>query len=59
MRKISSKCKQCRREGNKLFLKGDRCQSTKCAMVKRNYKPGVHGPKKAMSKMSAYGKQLR
>ena len=59
MRKISSKCKQCRREGNKLFLKGDRCQSTKCAMVKRSYKPGIHGPKKAMSKMSAYGKQLR
>lgn len=59
MRKVTSKCKQCRREGVKLFLKGERCKSAKCAMVKKNYKPGVHGPKKAMSKMSAYGKQLR
>jgi len=59
MRKISSKCKLCRREGVKLFLKGERCKSAKCAMVKKNYKPGVHGPKKAMTKMSAYGKQLR
>lgn len=59
MRKISSKCKLCRREGVKLFLKGERCKSAKCAMVKKNYKPGVHGPKKTMSKMSAYGKQLR
>lgn len=59
MRKITSKCKQCRREGVKLFLKGDRCNSAKCGMVKKNYKPGVHGPKKSMSKMSAYCKQLR
>jgi small subunit ribosomal protein S4 len=59
MRKVTSKCKQCRREGVKLFLKGERCKTAKCAMVKKNYKPGVHGPKKAMSKMSAYGKQLR
>ncbi|MCD4704751.1 hypothetical protein K8R66_01610 [bacterium] len=59
MRKISSKCKLCRREGQKLFLKGERCNSPKCAMVKKNYKPGLHGPKKMMYKMSAYGKQLR
>ena len=59
MRKISSQCKLCRREGQKLFLKGERCSSPKCAMVKRNYKPGLHGPKKTMSKMSTYGKQLR
>lgn len=59
MRKINSQCKKCRREGVKLFLKGERCQSPKCAMVKRNYLPGVHGPKKSMSKTSTYGKQLR
>ena len=59
MRKVSSKCKQCRREGAKLFLKGERCKSAKCAMIKKNYKPGVHGPKRAMTKLSAYGKQLR
>ncbi len=59
MKKISSKCKLCRREGQKLFLKGERCTSAKCAMVKKNYKPGLHGPKKTHSKMSAYGKQLR
>ncbi len=59
MRKINSKCRQCRREGIKLFLKGEKCLSTKCAMIKRNYAPGVHGPKKTMSKASTYSKQLR
>ena len=59
MNKTSSLCKKCRREATKLFLKGDRCKSTKCAMVKRNYLPGVHGPKKMMSKASTYAKQLR
>ena len=59
MRKISSKCKLCRREGEKLFLKGERCNSPKCAMVKKNYQPGFHGPKKRMKKASAYGQQLR
>ncbi|MDD3284495.1 MAG: 30S ribosomal protein S4 [Patescibacteria group bacterium] len=59
MRKISSKCKLCRAEGQKLLLKGERCMSSKCAMIKKNYKPGVHGPKKSMTKLSAYGKQLR
>lgn len=42
---LESKCRQCRRIGEKLFLKGERCNSTKCAMVKRNYPPGFHGPK--------------
>lgn len=59
MRKISSKCKLCRIEGQKLFLKGERCNTPKCAMVKKNYKPGFHGPKKQMKRTSAYGQQLR
>ena len=59
MRKISSQCKLCRREGEKLFLKGERCNSPKCAMVKKNYQPGFHGPKSRMKKASAYGQQLR
>jgi small subunit ribosomal protein S4 len=44
-RPIDSKCKLCRRAGDKLFLKGERCASAKCAIVKRNYPPGLHGPK--------------
>jgi len=39
---IGSVCKLCRREGEKLFLKGARCESAKCAIVKRNYQPGMH-----------------
>jgi small subunit ribosomal protein S4 len=54
---MGSKCKRCRRASEKLFLKGDRCNSTKCAIVRRPYAPGVHG--KSMSKgLSEYGKQL-
>ena len=59
MKKISSQCKLCRREGEKLFLKGERCTSPKCAMVKKNYQPGFHGPKSRPKKLSAYGQQLR
>jgi small subunit ribosomal protein S4 len=55
---IGSKCKICRREGEKLMLKGDRCNSPKCAMVKRNYPPGVHGPK-GRGRQSGYCLQLR
>lgn len=51
-------CKQCRREGEKLFLKGERCYSQKCAIVRRNYPPGVHG-NKGRPRMSGYGLQLR
>ena len=54
---LDSKCKQCRRIGEKLFLKGERCFSTKCAMVKRNYPPGPHGPK-GRKRLSDYGLQL-
>ena len=50
-------CKLCRREGMKLFLKGDRCFTLKCAIEKRNYPPGEHGQRR--SKPSEYGLQLR
>ena len=50
-------CRICRREGQKLFLKGSRCYSDKCSVSRRNYAPGQHGQKKA--KLSEYGTQLR
>ena len=50
-------CKLCRREGQKLFLKGERCYGVKCALEKRNYAPGQHG--QARKKQSDYGTQLR
>ncbi|MFH0856817.1 MAG: 30S ribosomal protein S4 [bacterium] len=53
------KCKKCRREGKKLFLKGERCNTGKCAIVKRNYPPGAQGNKKGPGKMTEYGMQLR
>lgn len=56
-RNISPKCRQCRREGEKLFLKGDKCFSDKCPIERRNYPPGQHGQKKA--RLSDYGVQLR
>ncbi|RIK38211.1 MAG: 30S ribosomal protein S4 [Chloroflexi bacterium] len=53
-------CKLCRREGQQLFLKGERCLSPKCAVTKRKTPPGEHGKKAAFArKMSDYGKQLR
>lgn len=50
-------CKLCRREGIKLFLKGDRCHTSKCAIDKRGYPPGEHGQRRI--KRSEYGLQLR
>ena len=50
-------CRICRREGQKLFLKGSRCYSDKCSVSRRNYAPGQHGQKRA--KLSEYGTQLR
>ena len=50
-------CRQCRREGQKLFLKGDRCYTDKCAMATRAVPPGQHG--QGRSKNSEYGQQLR
>ena len=50
-------CRLCRREGQKLFLKGDRCYSEKCALERRNFPPGQHG--QGRKKVSEYGLQLR
>ncbi len=50
-------CRLCRREGQKLFLKGERCYSGKCALDKRSYPPGQHG--QGRKKSSDYGNQLR
>ncbi|RMG05649.1 MAG: 30S ribosomal protein S4 [Nitrospirae bacterium] len=52
-----SLCRLCRREGEKLFLKGDRCYTDKCAFERRKYAPGQHGS--GRSKISDYGLQLR
>jgi small subunit ribosomal protein S4 len=51
-------CRLCRRENIKLYLKGDRCLSDKCAINKRNYAPGLHGQRRR-TKLSEYGLQLR
>jgi small subunit ribosomal protein S4 len=56
-RNLDPKCRQCRREGEKLFLKGDKCFTDKCAIERRNYPPGQHGQKN--SRLSGYGVQLR
>ena len=53
----NAKCKKCRRAGQKLFLKGDRCFSQKCAMIRRPYPPGQHG-KSFRRRASEYGQQL-
>ena len=50
-------CRLCRREGQKLFLKGERCYSDKCSVVRRSYAPGQHG--QGRKKNSEYGLQLR
>lgn len=50
-------CRLCRREGQKLFLKGERCYTDKCALVRREYAPGQHG--QSRKKVSEYGLQLR
>ncbi|MBU1136843.1 30S ribosomal protein S4 [Patescibacteria group bacterium] len=54
---FNAKCKKCRRAGEKLFLKGERCFGQKCAMIKRPYAPGVHG-KNRRGRLSEYGRQL-
>ncbi len=56
-RSITSNCKFCRRENTKLFLKGDRCFTDKCAFERRSYPPGQHGQRR--TKVSDYGLQLR
>lgn len=57
-RNLDPKCKQCRRVGEKLFLKGERCYGVKCAIVKRNYPPGAHGAK-GRTRQTEYGLQLQ
>lgn len=56
-RYTSAVCKLCRREGQKLFLKGERCYTGKCAITRRSYAPGQHG--QGRKKVSEYGLQLR
>jgi len=58
-RRIGSSCRLCRSEGEKLFLKGTRCSTDKCAMMKRQYTPGQHGASKRRKKKSNYAMQLR
>src|SRR5512140_1034921 len=57
-RNLDAKCRQCRREGEKLFLKGEKCFTDKCAIERRSYAPGQHGQKSG-ARLSDYGKQLR
>lgn len=55
---LKARCAQCRREGEKLFLKGERCYTSKCAITRRNYPAGMHGPK-GKPHLTGYGMQLR
>ncbi len=57
-RYLEAKCRLCRREGEKLYLKGSKCYSAKCAMERRPFAPGMHGQNRR-SKTSDYGLQLR
>lgn len=57
-RNLDAKCRQCRREGEKLFLKGEKCFTDKCAVERRSYAPGQHGQKSGQ-RLSGYGQQLR
>ena len=56
-RNLDPKCRQCRREGEKLFLKGEKCFTDKCAIERRSYAPGQHGQKQ--NRQSDYANQLR
>ena len=58
-RTLEPDCRQCRREGCKLFLKGERCTSKKCAMERRPVIPGQHGQSRRRVTFSEYGTQLR
>jgi small subunit ribosomal protein S4 len=57
-RNTDPKCRQCRREGEKLFLKGEKCFTDKCSIERREYAPGQHGQRSG-ARLSDYGKQLR
>src|SRR5262245_6679270 len=56
-RNLDPKCRQCRREGEKLFLKGEKCFTDKCAIERRSYAPGPHAQR--TGRLSDYGRQLR
>jgi small subunit ribosomal protein S4 len=59
-RNLEPKCKQCRRVGAKLFLKGERCFGSKCGLIRRNYIPGMHGVKLGRGlRLTGYGLQLK
>lgn len=57
-RNLDAKCRMCRREGEKLFLKGEKCFTDKCSVERRAYAPGQHGQKSGQ-RLSGYGQQLR
>jgi len=57
-RNLDAKCRQCRREGEKLFLKAEKCFTDKCSIERRAYAPGQHGQKSGQ-RLSGYGQQLR
>ena len=57
-RNLDPKCRQCRREGEKLFLKGEKCFTDKCSVERRSYAPGQHGQKSGQ-RLSDYGVHLR
>lgn len=57
-RNLDPKCRQCRREGEKLFLKGEKCFTDKCSIERRAYAPGQHGQRSGL-RLSGYGIQLR
>jgi small subunit ribosomal protein S4 len=57
-RNLDPKCRQCRREGEKLFLKAEKCFTDKCAIERRAYAPGQHGQRSGQ-RLSGYGEQLR
>lgn len=57
-RNLDPKCRQCRREGEKLFLKGEKCFTEKCSIERRSYAPGQHGQKSG-ARLSDYGVHLR
>ncbi|HLD28256.1 MAG TPA: 30S ribosomal protein S4 [Patescibacteria group bacterium] len=58
MSEVDKQCKKCRRAGEKLFLKGEKCNSPKCPMIKRNFPPGAHG-QGGFSRVTNYGRQLK
>lgn len=59
MKYTGPSCRLCRKEGEKLFLKGDKCTSQKCTFLKKGYAPGMHGQKGHFGKQSEFSKQLR